>query len=188
MTMFDNIIQRAQQGDAEAVASLYQAHVEQIYRYIVYRVPSEADAEDLTAEVFIRMVEGLPSYQITGAPFAAWLYSIASSRVVDYRRRTARHPQTALDERLSDDQPTPEARYQEAEEMRILRAALAQLTSEQQTVLLLRFIERKSHQEVAALIGKSESAVKSIQHRALIQLAALLGSEDKVRHYLRGAN
>lgn len=187
MTVLDITIKRAQEGDADAITALYQAHVELIYRYIAYRVPSEADAEDLTAEVFVKMVEGLPSYRQTGAPFASWLYSIASARVIDFRRRAARRPQSELVENLSADEPTPEARYQEDEEARILRGALSQLSEEQQTVLLLRFIERKSHQEVAALVGKTETAVKSIQHRALIQLASLLGSEDKVRHYLRGS-
>lgn len=179
-------LQRAQRGDPEAITALYQAHVSQIYRYVAYRVPSDADAEDLTAEVFVKMVEGLPTYQSTGAPFASWLYSIASARVIDFRRRTTRRPQAELSDTLAADDPTPEANLQEVEEVRTVREALRQLSDEQQAVLVLRFIERKSHQEVAEVIGKSETAVKSIQHRALIQLAALLGSEEKVKHYLRG--
>lgn len=181
-----DILQRAQRGDSEAITALYQAHVASIYRYIAYRVPSEADAEDLTAEVFVKMVEGLPNYQVTGAPFAAWLYSIASARVIDFRRRAARRPQTELDEMLSSDEATPEAHLQAREEVSALRGALGRLSDEQQQVLVLRFIERRSHADVAVVIGKTESAVKSIQHRALVQLAALLGSKDKVKHYLRG--
>lgn len=181
-----DIIQRAQRGDQEAITELYQTHVTQIYRYVAYRVPSDADAEDLTAEVFVKMVEGLPTYQSTGAPFAAWLYSIASARVIDFRRRASRRPQAELSDMLAADDPTPEATLQAVEEVHTLRDALRQLSEEQQAILVLRFIERKSHQEVADVTGKSVTAVKSIQHRALIQLATLLGSEEKVKHYLRG--
>src|SRR5690242_5020256 len=66
-------VRQAQHGDASAIEALYQHYVEAIYRYIFYRVSSQRDAEDLTAEVFVRMVEGLPSYRFTGAPFEAWL-------------------------------------------------------------------------------------------------------------------
>ena len=78
------LIERAQQGDPEAVAGLYRQHVQAIARYIAYRVPEAQVVEDLTAEVFLRMVEGLPGYRWTGAPFEAWLYRIAAARVADY--------------------------------------------------------------------------------------------------------
>jgi RNA polymerase sigma-70 factor, ECF subfamily len=183
----DLIIQKAQRGDREAISHLYQLYVQQIYRYIAYRVQSDADAEDLTAEVFVKMVEGLRSYKLTGAPFEAWLYRIASARIIDFRRRVRRRPQTELSEVLSSGEATPEERMLEQQEIETLRQALSGLTDEQQGILVLRFIERKSHQEVAEILGKSVSAVKSIQHRALIQLASRLGSEAKVRHYLRGS-
>ena len=80
----------------------------------------------------------------------------------------------------------PEEQMRQAEEINVLRAALQQLTDEQQTIISLRFIERKSHEEVAALTGKSVAAVKSVQHRALKQLAKHLGLKHKARHYLRG--
>lgn len=183
----DLIIQRAQRGDREAISQLYQTHAQQIYRYIAYRVQSDADAEDLTAEVFVKMVEGIRSYRITGAPFEAWLYRIASARIIDFRRRVRRRPQTELTEVLSSGDSTPEERMLEQQEIETLRQALSGLTDEQQGILVLRFIERKSHQEVADILGKSVSAVKSIQHRALTQLASRLGSDAKVRHYLRGS-
>jgi RNA polymerase sigma-70 factor (ECF subfamily) len=180
------IIQRAQQRDPEAVTQLYQLYCQPIYRYIAYRVPTTADAEDLTAEVFVKMIEGLPKYRQTGVPFEAWLYRIAAARVIDYRRRQMRRPQTSLSETMHNGHTLPEERLQEQQEFERLRQALAQLSDEQQSLLILRFIERKTHQEVAAILGKSEAAVKSIQHRALAQLTALLGSAEKVRHYLRG--
>lgn len=184
----ETLIHRAQRGDADATAELYEQYVERIYRYVAYRVIDVADAEDLTAEVFVKMVEGLPGYRHTGVPFEAWLYRIASARVIDYRRRVQRRPQTELSESLSDDAAdTPEQAVVDQQELESLRQALSHLSDEQQSLLVLRFIERKSHEQVALVMGKSISAVKSIQHRALSLLAAQLG-ESKVRHYLRGTS
>lgn len=182
----DQVVRRAQQGDTSAVEALYQRYVQSVYRYIYYRVSSAADAEDLTAEVFVKMVEGLPSYRYTGAPFEAWLYRIAAARVVDHRRRSQRRPQAELTENLADSAMLPEEEIQQAQEVETLRRAFSQFSDEEQTLLILRFVERKSHQEVADVLGKSPAAVKSMQHRTLLRLAALLGSEEKVRHYLRG--
>lgn len=181
----DTLIELAQQGRRDAIAKLYELFVERIYRYIAYRVDSSHDAEDLTAEVFVKMVEGLPQYTPSGVPFEAWLYRIASARVIDYRRRSNRRPSTELNENLSDDADSPEENVQSQQEIREVQQALALLNDEQQTVLTLRFVERKSHQEVADILNKTVSAVKSIQHRALEILAEHLG-ETKSRHYLRG--
>lgn len=181
----EQLIRRAQVGDKEAVSALYRTYAPAIYRYIFYRVPTIADAEDLTAEVFLKMVEGLPGYQLTGVPFEAWLYRIATARLNDYYRRNRRRPQSELTENLSDARPAPEEQLQRTEEVEALRAVLRRFDQEEQTILLLRFVERKSHKEVADILGKTVSAVKSTQHRVLVQLANLLGS-GKVRHYLRG--
>ncbi len=182
------MVTRAQQGDADAIANLYQTFAEAIYRYMAYRVPTQADAEDLTADVFLKMVEGLPGYRLTPAPFEAWLYRIAAARVVDFRRRTSQHPHVELSEQLTDEDPLPEAQVQHDQEFETLRDALMQLNDDFQTILILRFIERKSHEEVAVILGKSVTAVKSAQHRALAHLASLLGTEQKTRHYLRGSS
>jgi RNA polymerase sigma-70 factor (ECF subfamily) len=181
-----NLIKRAQKSDPSAVTRLYEMHVDQIYRFIAYRVPTTADAEDLASEVFLNMLSNLGSYQVTGAPFEAWLYQIASRRVADFYRKRSRRPQVEMSDNLEDSKPSPEERVSERMEFQTLRGALGQLPEEHQTVLILRFIEGKSHQEVAEVIDKSLTAVRSIQHRALVELTRLLGSEDKVRHYLRG--
>jgi RNA polymerase sigma-70 factor, ECF subfamily len=180
------LVERAQQGHSEAAGGLYQLFAQPIYRYIAYRVPTTADAEDLTTEVFIRMVEGLPNYRRTEVPFEAWLYRIASARVADFYRRTGRQRQTELSDVLADYAPLPEEQVQQEQMFETVREALQQLSPEHQTILIFRFVERKSHEEVAAILKKSVTAVKSAQHRALSQLAALLGSDQKIRHYLRG--
>jgi RNA polymerase sigma-70 factor (ECF subfamily) len=186
MTDDTHLIHCARHGDRDAIAALYRHHVDAIHRYVRYRVPDTAAAEDLTAEVFLRMVEGLPRYYQNGAPFEAWLYRIAAARVADYYRRRKRRPQESLTDAEPDRAELPERRLQNEEEQTALRAALRQLSAEQQDVLLLRFVERKSHAEVAALLGKSVTAIKSTQHRALSRLAELMGLSEKARHYLRG--
>lgn len=188
MTAFDlpTNVRRAQQGDQAAVGALYEHYAPAIYRYIYYRVDHTPDAEDLTAEVFVEMVRSLPRYQWTGAPFEAWLYRIANARVVDYRRRRQRRPTVEMSDSMEDTRPAPEDVVQLRMEIEALRSALWQLNDEQQQILVLRFVERKSHQEVAAILGKSMTAVKSAQHRALAQLVTVLGSDEKIRHYLRG--
>lgn len=184
-TEIHRLIRRAQSGKRDAIAQLYRIFAPQIYRFVAYRVP-EQEADDITAGVFINMVEGLPSYRITEVPFEGWLYSIATARIADYYRRQARQTLVELSDQMPDSHTLPEEHIIQQEEISRLRVALRQLTDEQQLVLLLRFVERKSHEEVARVLGKHVSAVKSIQHRALVHLTQLLGSESKVRHYLRG--
>lgn len=182
------LIRRAQKGDREAVAVLYKAYAQSIYRYVVARVRNSSDAEDVTADVFINMVEGLPSYQITEAPFAAWLYRIAASRVADYYRLQQRQPISDLADTLPDDLTLPEEQVLQNQSIETLRHALRQLSEEHQTILILRFVDRKSHEEVAAILGKTMTAVKSAQHRALTHLTMILGGDAKSRHYLRGTH
>jgi RNA polymerase sigma-70 factor (ECF subfamily) len=182
------LIRRAQAGDREAVATLYRAYVQSIYRYVIARVESAQDAEDITAEVFVGMVKSLRTYEITDAPFAAWLYRLAASRIADFYRAQQRRPVSELSENLPDDLMLPEEQMFQQQSFETLRKALKQLTEEQQTILVLRFVDRKSHEEVAAILGKTMTAVKSAQHRALEQLTTILGAESKSRHYLRGTH
>ena len=182
----EQVIKRAKSGDSEAIASLYQLHADAIYRYVLYRVPTTSDAEDVTAEVFLKMVEGLPNYQFKGIPFEAWLYRIAAARVADFHRSKYQQPQDELNETLADHVALPEEQLQQLQEIEGLRQVLSQFSEEEQTLLILRFVERKSHKEVAAILGKTPAAVKAAQHRVLVQLASLLGSDEKARHYLRG--
>lgn len=180
------LVEQAQHGDSDAVALLYRRYVPAITRYIAYRVANNDAVEDLTAEVFLRMIEGLGHFQITGAPFEAWLYRIAAARIADYYRLQHRHPEEELTEVVVSGQLPLELNVQEREELDALRAALRQLSEEQQTILLLRFVERKSHEEVAQILEKSVRAIATAQHRALKSLAEILGTAKVSRHYLRG--
>lgn len=183
----DVLISRAQAGDSQAVSALYQRYVDKITRYVSYRLSDPMLIEDVIADVFLAMVESLPRYTPTGAPFEAWLYRIAEGKVADHYRQQERRPQTDLGDWLESDQPPVELNIQQAEEFETLRQALGQLNEEHQLILILRFVERKSHDEVAQILDKSPGAVATAQHRALKQLAKLLGTEKDTRHYIRGS-
>jgi RNA polymerase sigma-70 factor, ECF subfamily len=180
------LIAAAQAGDKAAVSTLYEAYTQPIFRYISYRVESDMIAEDLTAEVFLRMVQGLPRYQDSGAPFGAWLYRIAATQVADHyrqRRHTALEP---ISETEPSDDTDPFGKTVKAIEHEQLRRALAALSEDYQTLLILRFMQQLPHSEVALIMNKNETAIRVMQHRALQALAKELGAHGKARSYLRG--
>ncbi len=156
---------------------LYRRHVGAIYRYIHLRVGREDLAEDLTADVFLKMLEGIESFNYRGVPFAAWLFRIAHDRVVDYFRHQARKETVSLSERLSALGEGPLAMTEAALAGERLRQAFGRLTEEQQQVIVLKFGEGLTNAEVGRLLGKSEGAVKSLQHRALTSLRRFLEKE-----------
>jgi RNA polymerase sigma-70 factor (ECF subfamily) len=168
------LIRRAKGLEEAALGELYRRHADDIFRYIYYRVGDENVAEDITSDVFVRMLQGLPNYTYRGAPFSAWLYRIAHARVVDHFRRQKVRDHLPLDERLPSTEQRPESAVELEEEHRTLLEAIGQLTEDQQQVLVLKFIEGFSNIEVATILGKTEGAVKSLQHRALASLQRIL--------------
>ena len=173
------LIERAKTYDEEALSELYHRHVHAIYRYVFYRVRDQAAAEDLVGDVFVRALEGLPSYQDTGAPFEAWLYRIAHARVVDHYRRQNVRRVTSLDERLAASEGAdPDRLAAHSDNARRAWECLPRLTDDQQQVISLRFIAGHSTAEVARLMGKTEGAVKALQNRALASLRRLLEVES----------
>jgi RNA polymerase sigma-70 factor, ECF subfamily len=169
------LLRQAQRGDAEAFAELYRAYVQVIYRYVAHRVNDAQLAEDLTADVFTKALQGLSRYQDQGKPFVAWLYRIARARVIDHYRRTDRRPvESDLETEplpVDTDMDAPMIRWQAA---KTLRAAIADLTDDQQQVLILRFVEGLRTEAIARLMGKQPNAIKALQHRALRALAGRL--------------
>jgi len=169
-----SLIQRARQGDADAVAELYHRHAPAIFRYLYFRSSDQATAEDILGEVFLEMVKAVPRYTERGAPFAAWLFQIAHSRLVDHHRYTARRETEALTEFLIDHSPSPEAEAAFQVETRRLAEAMGALTDEQKMVIQLRFVEGYNLEDTAQVLGKTTGAIKALQHRALQSLARKL--------------
>lgn len=168
------LIQRAKQGDKEAIGELYQRHVDAIYRYIWARVRETPVAEDLTGSVFLRALEALPTYESSGKPFLAWLYRIAYARVVDYWRQQERRTEVPLLETLAARGPQPDEVLEAEADWERAMKLVAHLTDDQQDVLILRFIGEMSLAEVAETLGKTLGATKALQHRALAALARML--------------
>jgi RNA polymerase sigma-70 factor, ECF subfamily len=169
------LIQLAQRGDSQAFAELYNAYVDNIYRYIFYRVNVTTIAEDLTADVFMHALEGLPSYQDRSAPLLAWLYRIAHARLVDYYRRTERAGQHEnIDEIELGFEEDLDNSIMTTHQIDHIQAALRTLTADQQQVIILRFMEGYSLEKTAELMDKTTGAVKSMQLRALNALSRAL--------------
>jgi len=173
------VIKQAQQGDQRAFDMIYNRFADPLFRYIYARCGDASMAEDLVGDLWVRVVERLASFRPPPSgvdqAFAAWLYRIAHNLAVDsFRHKSSGN--VPIDPNISDREPTPDERAISSDEVRTLHAALAQLTPDQREVVLLRFIEERSNAEVAALTGRTEGAVKVMQHRALRALAKLLGS------------
>jgi RNA polymerase sigma-70 factor (ECF subfamily) len=168
------LIQQAKKGDPAAFAEIYDRHQPAIYRYIFYRVGDAATAEDLTSEVFVRLVERIDRFTYRGRPLLAWLYTIARNLVADHHRRAGQPSPLPLDERLMAGTADPEETVARRLTQQRLVAAIAHLTEDQRQVLLLRFVEGLDNETVARLLGKSVGAVKALQHRALAALRRIL--------------
>lgn len=156
------------------VAALYDRFAPELYRYIYHRLGAKTFAEDLTAEVFVRVLN------MPRAPndWRAYLYRIAHNLVIDSLRKNPQVLERA-DEFLIDEKNDPVERAELAEEKRRLRKAIARLTPEQQQVVVLKFIEEMSNAEVARILNKPEGAVKALQHRALTNLREWLGNAPR---------
>lgn len=171
------LVKQAQQGDRRAIAALYAEYQARVYRYITYRVGDAAAAEDLTADVFVSMVKNIGKYEYQGRPFLAWLYTIAGNRCKMYYRSQNRTEFEPLPEELIDQDTDPVDATQTRLTHDRLLAAMPHLTDGQRQVILMKFIEGFSNSEVAAVLDKTEGAVRIMQHRALAALRRALAEE-----------
>ncbi len=176
-----DLIRRAKQGDQEALVILYERYRSSVFSYIFYRVSDQDSAEDLTAEVFLRMLTKLDTYVQKSRPILAWLYTIARNLVIDHYRDNGKINCVPLDEALViSDNGHPGKIAQEHLDQECLANALEQLTEEQRQVIMLKFIEGRENHEVAEIMGKNERAIRSLQHRALLALQKVL---EQDQHY-----
>lgn len=173
-------IRRAQQGDREALAILYDCHYASIFSYIFYRVGDQHQAEDLAADVFVRMLSKLHQFVPGQQPLLPWLYTIARNLLIDHYRNHHRHQTVSLDDDLTIDPVTNPVKIVEMGlSCDQVRTAMQCLTDEQRQVVLLKFIEDRETTEIAELLGKNERAVRSLQHRALAALQRVLVTEGQ---------
>jgi RNA polymerase sigma-70 factor (ECF subfamily) len=164
------LVRAAKSGDASAFGELYERYRDAIYRYCLSRTGTAHDAEDLTSDVFVKALHSIDRYQDRGLPFVAFLYRIARNAAID-RSRTLKQP-LSVDELVTQpaSRQNVEADAMLAVDRSILLAALTKLKTEHRDVIVMRFIEGYSALEVAAALGKTEGAVRTLQHRALERL------------------
>ncbi|MBL7064224.1 MAG: sigma-70 family RNA polymerase sigma factor [Anaerolineae bacterium] len=170
-------LERLSACEPHALAKLYDDRAEAIYRYVYRRIGDAQTAEDLTGEVFLRALRALRRGKGWRRSPVAWLYRIAHNIVVDHYRWAARHNALPLEERALEPEPGAQELAEQRLEQGRLRRALTTLTEAQQQVVTLKFLEGLSNVEVAAILGRSEGAVKALQHRALASLRRTLAAE-----------
>ena len=171
------LIRRAKQGDETAFAEIYTRHHDAVYTCLFYRVNDVQVAEDITGEVFLRLVAKVDKFTYRGRPVLAWLYTIARNLLVDYQRKQAQAGVSELEDRWVTSDPSPPEVAERSLTRDCLIRSLKHLTEDQQRVILHRLIEGRNNSEVASLLGKTEGAVKSLQHRALASLRRAITKE-----------
>jgi RNA polymerase sigma-70 factor (ECF subfamily) len=169
------LVQRAKQGDEEAFAQLYEDYFDKVYRYVTIKIGDKMEAEDITQQVFLKAIRSISSFKWRGVPFSAWLFRIAHNQVVDYFRKHKKKITVALEESMIvDDDGDPREMLDRKLDGERLAAASRNLTAAQQEVISLRFAGEMSIAEVARAMGRSEGAVKALQHSAIVSLRKIL--------------
>jgi RNA polymerase sigma-70 factor (ECF subfamily) len=174
------MVDAARAGDERALTELYQTYFPRVYRYILARTGNTYDAEDLTEDVFIKVLEALDRFQWREAPFSAWLFRIAHNALISQRRKqTARGPTSQLNDGLSADSAGPEELVESRLAINEVMAAAQTLPEAQRQVIALRFAAGLSVAETARAMGKGEGNVKVIQHKAIAKLREMFGQPKK---------
>jgi RNA polymerase sigma-70 factor, ECF subfamily len=165
------LVDRAQRGDRAAIEELYLLHFDRIYSYLHMSVGSRHDAEDLTTQTFVKMLEAIGRFQWRSVPFSAWLFRIAHNLAMDHFRASKRwQPEEEIPESVHGEESSAEEQALVSLGQTSMLELIDQLSPEQRQVLTLKFVFRFSNGEAAAILGKTEGAVKSLQHRALASL------------------
>ncbi len=165
------LVERAQLGDRAALEELYLIHFDRIYSYLHMSVGSRHDAEDLTTQTFVKMLESIGRFRWQSVPFSAWLFRIAHNLAMDhFRARRRWQPEEDVPEVAGAEETSAEEQALAAIGDASLLDLISRLSPEQRQVLTLKFVFRFSNGEAAAILEKTEGAVKSLQHRALSSL------------------
>jgi RNA polymerase sigma-70 factor (ECF subfamily) len=173
------LVDRAKRGDREALEELYLIHFDRIYSYLHVSVGNRHDAEDLTTQTFLKMLESIGKFRWQSAPFSAWLFRIAHNLAMDHFRANRRwQPEEEVPEPEVDESTSAEAGALESIGRKSMLELIEDLSPEQQQVLTLKFVFSFSNGDVAKILGKTEGAIKSLQHRALVSLQKQLEKRD----------
>lgn len=173
----EELVKSAQEGDADGMAGLYELYYDKIFRYISFKIGNPTEAEDLTEDVFLKMLQSIHKFKWQGPPFSSWLFRIAHNLIVDQYRRKGRRPVTPLDEArgvVGASEQDIDRDLDTKISIAGVYEAMEDLTKLQREVMSLRFAAGLSVRETALAIGKKENAVKALQHAAIKKLRTLL--------------
>ena len=177
-TLDSQLLELARGYDAQALAEIYDRYAERIYRYLYRHLGDAAQAEDLTSEVFLKLLQALNTPRAPRDRLQGWLYRVAHNLAIDWFRQESKSAPLSLDEGLVAGDGSPSIAVEKRQAQERLREAIRQLTPDQQQVILLRFGEQLKIAEVSRLMDKSEGAVKVLQHRAVKRLGKLLDCRE----------
>ena len=174
------LVHQAKSGDAEAFALLYDAYVERVYRYILFRVSEDETTEDLVSQVFLKAWQNLERYKSGGSPFIAWLYTIARNLVIDYYR--AKKDLLSLEKirALPSDLQSPPEEAEAHFDLQAMRDGLQSLSGDQQQVLILKYIAGLPNENIAKIMKKQEGTIRGLQMRALQTLSKYMHEKEFV--------
>jgi RNA polymerase sigma-70 factor (ECF subfamily) len=172
------LVERGQAGDRDALEELYLLHFDRIYAYLHMSVGNRHDAEDLTTQTFLKMLEAIGRFQWRSAPFSAWLFRIAHNLAMDHFRATKRwQPEEEVPEPPGSEEPSAEHQALHVIGRQSMLDLIEDLSDDQREVLTLKFVFGFTNGEVATILEKTEGAVKSLQHRALASLQKQLAGD-----------
>jgi RNA polymerase sigma-70 factor, ECF subfamily len=173
------LVARGQQGDRDALEELYLIHFDRIYSYLHVSVGNRHDAEDLTTQTFLKMLEKIGTFKWQSAPFSAWLFRIAHNLAMDhFRSRRRWQPEEEVPEPPGEEEPSAELEAMQTIGRESMLKLIDRLSPEQQQVLTLKFVFNLPNAEVAAILDKTEGAIKSLQHRALVSLQKQIAHQE----------
>jgi RNA polymerase sigma-70 factor, ECF subfamily len=179
-TRVRELVDRAQQGDRSALEELYLIHFDRIYGYLHVSVGNRHDAEDLTTQTFLKMLESIGKFRWQSAPFSAWLFRIAHNLAMDHFRASRRwQPEEEVPEPPADEATSAAEGALESIGRTSMLELIEDLSLDQQQVLTVKFVFNFSNAEAGTILGKTEGAVKSLQHRALGSLQKQLERREK---------
>lgn len=169
------VVEAARRGNQAALAKLYEHYFPRVYRYTSARLANSEDAEDVTEEIFLRIIDNLESFSFRGLPFGAWVFRIARNEVVSHVRRQKTRSATAqLHESIADTSSDHVAELELQLDIALVREATGKLSEAQRQVIELRFSAGLSVAETAQALKKSENNVKVLQHKAIARLQSLV--------------
>ena len=175
MNIDTGLLEQASRFDPDALRALHGRFYEPVYRYVRFKVSDPHISEDITSEVFVRVLEALKRGKVWRTTPDAWIFGIARNVVADHYRQKSRRTEVMLDERLAmPEEESPAQQVAVAEQHEELAQAITLLTDEQRDVILLRFMEGLSIKDVAEILNKTPGAVKGLQHRALRVLSGAM--------------